>query len=303
MKTDFTYKFKVINKCNFCRTDSSNFKILGKRMNCSQGKNPQNKIGISTTVVKCNNCGLIFSNPMPIPESIQDHYGVPPESYWKPEYFKVDDNYLKNEMDWLNKLKKIKAGMKALDIGAGLGKAMVIYEKNGFDTYGLEPSITFYNKAIQKLKISEERLLNMSVEDADFPENLFDFISFGVVLEHLYDPSLAIEKALNWLKPGGIIHIEVPHSKWLIHKLINSLYSFRGMDYVGNLSPMHEPYHLYEFSLKSFEKNSKINDYTIVDSGYWVCQTYLPKVFDFPLRRIMKATNSGMQLVIWLSKN
>jgi 2-polyprenyl-3-methyl-5-hydroxy-6-metoxy-1,4-benzoquinol methylase len=222
MKTDFTYKFKVINKCNFCRTDSSNFKILGKRMNCSQGKNPQNKIGISTTVVKCNNCGLIFSNPMPIPESIQDHYGVPPESYWKPEYFKVDDNYLKNEMDWLNKLKKIKAGMKALDIGAGLGKAMVIYEKNGFDTYGLEPSITFYNKAIQKLKISEERLLNMSVEDADFPENLFDFISFGVVLEHLYDPSLAIEKALNWLKPGGIIHIEVPHSKWLIHKLIRA---------------------------------------------------------------------------------
>jgi 2-polyprenyl-3-methyl-5-hydroxy-6-metoxy-1,4-benzoquinol methylase len=43
-----------------------------------------------------------------------------------------------------------------------------------------------------------------------FPEAHFDFITFGAVLEHLYDPSMSIHKAMSWLKPSGIMHIEVP---------------------------------------------------------------------------------------------
>ena len=30
-----------------------------------------------------------------------------------------------------------------------------------------------------------------------------------------------------------------------------------GTNYVTNLNPMHVPYHLYEFDLKSFEVNAK----------------------------------------------
>ena len=40
--------------------------------------------------------------------------------------------------------------MTALDIGAGLGKAMLSLENSGFDTFGLEPSIPFHEKAISK---------------------------------------------------------------------------------------------------------------------------------------------------------
>ena len=44
---DRTYLFKNIDFCNMCGADKSKFKILGKRLNQSQGKTPKNKIGIT----------------------------------------------------------------------------------------------------------------------------------------------------------------------------------------------------------------------------------------------------------------
>jgi len=54
---------------------------------------------------------------------------------------------------------------------------------------------------------------------------------------------------MSWLKTDGIMHIEVPSSDWLIARLLNFYYKIRGLDYVTNISPMHEPFHLYEFAL------------------------------------------------------
>ena len=118
----------------------------------------------------------------------------------------------------------------------------------------------------------------------------------------MYDPSNSLRKALGWLKSGGIIHAEIPSSNWLTNKIINFLYKIRGMDYVANISPMHTPYHLYEFDIKSFLKNAKINGYEVVQHQYYVCDTYLPSFLDFIVKPIMKATNTGMQLSIWLRK-
>ena len=105
-----------------------------------------------------------------------------------------------------------------------------------------------------------------------------------------------------WLKPNGIIHIQVPSSNWLVHKLVNFFYKITGTDYVGNLSPMHKPYHLFEFSLNSFKKHSERFNYEIIDFDYYVCETYLPKSLDFFIKPLMKWTNTGMQLAIWIRK-
>ncbi len=302
MSTRKQYYFYHIDNCNMCGSKTDKHKILGKRLNGSQGKNPKKKIGITTTIVKCIDCGLIYSNPQPVPFNIQDHYGVPPENYWKENYFTITDNYFRGEIERLKKILKFKDGMKSLDIGAGLGKQMIALSKSGFETYGFEPSKQFYERAISKMGINPDRLKLGMIEEVEYPENHFDFISFGAVLEHLYDPSDSILKALKWLKPNGIIHIEVPSSNWLIGKIINLFYKLKGTDYVGNLSPMHEPYHLYEFKLKSFQVLSKKYGYELVFHEYYVCQTFMPKIADYFLKPLMKWTNTGMQLCVWLRK-
>lgn len=296
------YDFLSIEKCNMCGVSKEHFKTLGKRLNGSQGKKPRRKVGICTTIQKCTNCDLIFSNPMPVPFDIQDHYGKTPESYWAADYFKVDENYFKGVINWVETIQPFESGMKALDIGAGIGKAMVALEKTGFEVRGIEPSVSFYERALDRMGIAEDKIQNVTMEDANFEENTFDFITFGAVLEHLTDPGASIIKAMQWLKPGGLIQIEVPSSHWLTNQLINQYYRLTGTDYVANLSPMHEPFHLYEFGLKSFEIHAGKNNYTIADYHYIVCDTFLPSSLDFILKPYMKARNKGMQLSILLQK-
>lgn len=297
-----TYTFNQIDNCNMCGAKLNYQKILGKRLNKSQGMSPKNIIGITTTICKCLKCGLIYSNPQPIPLNLQDHYGVPPENYWNEEYFSLDENYFQTEIETLKSIINFKDGMKTLDIGAGLGKQMLALSKAGFDSYGFEPSKPFYDRAISKMGINSEKLKIGMIENIDYKENQFDFISFGAVLEHLYNPSESILKALRWLKPKGIIHIEVPSSDWLTNKLINLFYKLSLTDYVGNISPMHGPYHLYEFGLNSFKIHAEQNSYKLEKYEYYVCKTYLPKIFDNIIKPYMKKTNSGMQLCVWIRK-
>lgn len=297
------YSFHFKDVCNMCNSSKEMHKILGKRLNKSQGKSPKKKVGITTTIVRCKKCNLVFSNPQPIPESIEDHYGVEPESYWKEkDYFSTDDNYFQNEIDKLKNIFEIKSGMKALDIGAGIGKSMITMEKAGFEAFGFEPSPEFLNMAIDKMGIKSDKLRLGQIETIQYEKDSFDFISFGAVLEHLYDPSDSLIKAMNWLKPGGIIYIEVPSSKWLTNKLFNIYFKLIGTDYVGNISPMHEPYHLFEFDLKSFKEHAQLNNYKIAHHEYFVGETYLPRILSPFVLPYMKWTNSGMQFCIWLTK-
>lgn len=297
------YYFEEVENCAMCGEATSNNKVLGQRLNKSQGLSPKQKSGVTTTVEKCKRCSLIYSNPQPTPFDIQDHYGVPPESYWKEEYFTYDPNYFSYEISLAKKLLDFQEGMKALDIGAGLGKGMTSLEKSGFDTYGLEPSIPFREKAISKLGINPDRLKLGMIEELNYPENYFDFVTFGAVLEHLYNPSDCLAKALKWLKPNGVIQVEVPSSGWLISRIFNFYYKVAGTNYVTNLSPMHEPFHMYEFDIKSFQELSKELNFEIAFHEYYVCSIYhVPEILHPVLRWYMKRSKTGMQLAVWLRK-
>lgn len=297
------YRFDDVPLCNMCGRKSTDNKVLGLRLNCSQGLSPNSKTGVAVTVVRCKGCGLIYSSPLPVPFNIQDHYGIPAEDYWVPEYFIVNHAYFKNEIDKAKELLGFRHGMRALDIGAGIGKCMVALASAGFDVEGIEPSEKFREKAIEIMGIDQNKLKLGMIEQLDYPLGSFDFITFGAVLEHLYDPDKAINKALPWLKKDGVLQIEVPSSDWLIAKLVNKFYRLVGSNYVTNLSPMHEPYHLYEFTIDSFFKNAERNRYEIAYYEYRVCSLFhIPKLFHSVVKWYMDRTNKGMQLTVWLRK-
>lgn len=305
MESDKRYYFLEVKNCVMCGAPSSSHKVLGQRMNQSQGFRPRSKHGITTSILKCSQCHLIYSNPQPVPFDIHDHYGIPPESYWKPEYFTPDEQYFSHEIGRLKQFMEIRPGMKSLDIGAGLGKCMIALGNAGFDAFGFEASEPFYRMAIDRMKIPSSHLKHGAIESVGYEHDVFDFITFGAVLEHLYDPAASIGKALQWLKPGGIMHIEVPSSKYLLAKLINLYYGLVGTNYVTNLSPMHTPYHLYEFDLRSFHELSQQGTrYSMLFHEYYVCSVApFPRLTHPLLTWIMKQTDTGMQLAVWLKKS
>ncbi|MBL0153089.1 MAG: class I SAM-dependent methyltransferase [Chitinophagaceae bacterium] len=305
MIPDKKYIFEHNEYCEMCGDKTENHKILGQRLNQSQGFRPKKKTGITVSVKKCRNCGLLYSYPMPIPFSIQDHYGIDPEEYsWKEDYYVDDPDYYSTQINTVKKLLPEKStGMKALDVGAGLGKALKAMQRAGFDVFGIEPSPNFRTRAIEWLKIPEDQIRLATAEEAVFPDNHFDFITYGAVYEHLYHPAAVLERSVKWLKPGGIIHIEVPNAENLVGKLINRYYRLRGTNYVTSLSPMHAPFHLYEYTVKSFEEVCKKLNLELVEKKFDVCSIFhFPGIMKPFMRKYMEWTNTGMQLTVYLRK-
>ena len=173
------------------------------------------------------------------------------------------------------------------------------------DAYGFEPTKSFYDIGINKYKLSPDKFQLSTIENVSYPDNYFDFITFGAVLEHLHDPNACIKKALNWLKPGGYIHIEVPSANWFIAKLYNFYYKWICLsNYVTNLSPMHSPFHHYEFTEKTFKENATHNQYKVTWIKTETCETTLPiRIFDGFLKKYMNLSKTGLQLIVFLKKN
>lgn len=296
------YDFIPVVDCEMC--GSRRHKVLGMRLNRSQGFRPRRVAGVGVSVKRCLDCDLIFADPRPIPSNLSDHYGIPPESYWThPAQWEVPDSYFGREIAEAKQLLPFRPGMSALDIGAGLGKAMAAMKRAGFDVHGLEPSEPFRRKAIELMGIPSDHLHLAGVEEAIFPQGSFDFVTFGAVLEHIQEPARAIEKALAWLKPGGVIQAEVPSSHHLMSKVVNGFFALQGVNYVTNLSPMHSPFHLYEFGLKSFQKHASRAGYEVALHRYEVCSIYhVPRILHPLLRSYMNVTDTGMQLTVWLRR-
>lgn len=304
-----TYHFRPVTACNMCGADVSESRMLGMRLNRSQGKSPAKRPGVAVSVRRCGRCGLHFADPQPKPESLSDHYGVPADEYWPESYFEVKPEYFARQVADARRLLGLPetpgGGERplALDIGAGIGKAMVALERGGFDPFGIEPSEPFREQAIERIGIDPDRLQLAAIEDADFPADHFDFVTFGAVLEHLYDPAGSIEQALRWTRPGGVIQIEVPSSDHLMAKLLNLFFRLRGTNFVTNLSPMHPPFHIYEFTPESFRRHAARAGCELAEHYFDVASIrHVPRFTHGLLRRWMDRRNSGQQLTVWLRK-
>ncbi len=312
MKTDdastgaapFTYTFQPQLRCNMCTAAvADSAETLGKRLGQHQGIRPRNRVGVTTTIQRCKSCGLIFSNPTPVPQDIGQHYDMPVESYWTRD-LTVTDAYFARQIELFHELWRQdgSSAAVALDIGTGVGRAMVSLEKAGFDVFGLEPSAPFREVAVSRNGISPDRLSLTGVEEADYADEAFDFITFGAVVEHLLDPAACLERALRWTRPGGLIHVEVPSSDWLMARMLDRVYRMQGLDYTTHLSPMHTPFHLYEFTMVSFERHAERAGYEIASHRRFVGNTYVPARLRWPLAQVMKRRGTGMQLEVWLRR-
>lgn len=93
-----------------------------------------------------------------------------------------------------------------LDVGSGIGGAMLAYRMEGWQTYGVEP-----NPKLAELA----REFGLEVRDAFFDEETFDDLKVDLIFtchayEHFLDP-LAISKAARtYLKDDGFLFVCVP---------------------------------------------------------------------------------------------
>ncbi|SDM64240.1 Methyltransferase domain-containing protein [Geoalkalibacter ferrihydriticus] len=99
-----------------------------------------------------------------------------------------------------------------LDVGCGDGATMAYLLGSGInDVTGIECDYNAYIRAKNK----GFNVINADIEkdSIDLEEKKYDFILFGDVLEHLYDPWNTLDKFKKFLKKDGTFLISIPNIK------------------------------------------------------------------------------------------
>lgn len=225
------------------------------KINCLICKNNKTKTiyWADYEIFKCENCELLFCKEMKEKEEEGDSSPVDEDgikmmanSFFKTK--EIANNYFKKRVLYYEKMLNRKCE-SILEIGCGPG---VFYEpanNHSIRWKGLEINpfwIDFGND--NEIPISREKINQINEE--------FDVISAHQVLEHVEDPSIFMKEILEKLKPGGILHFELPNQLSLTSKL-RQISPFFSYDF-GFIQP---PMHMRAYSKKTIDflfKNHKL---------------------------------------------
>ncbi|MFH1201757.1 MAG: class I SAM-dependent methyltransferase [Candidatus Omnitrophota bacterium] len=222
-------EFKYVD-CNLC--GENNFDIL-------QNSDPYK-------LVKCKKCGLIYINPQPEESSLAANYD---QGYFTPWLTKQIS--VRRKM-WKRRLKKIqpfKNTGRLLDVGCGTGQFLNEAKNNGWRVWGTEVSEYALNYAKDEFCIE---VFKGKLENANFPENFFDVVTFWHVLEHTTDPLGNLIEARRILRRSGIMVIAVPNVKNYIYKIAYMIVKLRRPRIFTSLND--REIHLYHFSTDTLKK-------------------------------------------------
>ncbi len=204
--------------------------------------------------VKCNDCELVSIWPRPSDQEIEEMYSGDYFEGSDPQTHHMEVSYLDilSAGDYSNGVKEIQKYCKTgniLDVGCATGNFLYVLKENGYNVKGIELS-TFAAEYGRKNfgidivnKPYDAKLLNH-----ELPENHFDVILMGDVLEHFTDPTEAMRLTHKILKPGGVALIQLPGTL----NLISSKIAFAIYNIIGSQKTMYiSPYHLTEFNAKT----------------------------------------------------
>lgn len=195
-------------------------------------------------IVKCENCGFLFTNPQPNPENLGDYYKS--EEYvshsnskkgFVNSAYHIVRNYTLNKK--FKMVKSIMSKGSILDIGCATGEFLNVFKLDKWETLGIEP-----DKDAKKFAVEN---YNLNIENENHLENIvensFDIITMWHVLEHVPNLNKRLETLNKILKDNGNLIIAVPN------------YKSYDADYYGKFWAAYDvPRHLFHFSQSTMEK-------------------------------------------------
>ncbi len=167
--------------------------------------------GQSLTTVICIGCGLIHSHPIPTKVELDEYYRTHYRNDYKDTYTPKRKHilrYSRNAIERLERLKPFIASGKLLDVGSGSGEFVYIAKRAGFDASGLEPHEGYSDYT---RKMFDVNIITAPLEKAAIAREQYDVITLHHVLEHLQYPLTSLSLLNEWLKPDGILMVDVPN--------------------------------------------------------------------------------------------
>ncbi len=219
-------------------------------------------------VVRCENCGLVYTNPQPDRQSIEEHYR---EDYYR--------EWLEKQMKrripmWAGRLKalvKYKASGRLLDVGFGEGTFLRLAREKGFDVHGTEISEYACKHVRESLKIE---VFRGELEEARFPAESFDVVTLWHSLEHLPDPKSSLKEVHRILRRDGLLVAATPNLRNFITRILYLLAKRRKLML---FSAQAKELHLFHFSAKTLTAMLRETGFKVIKIDLDLAQIELSK--------------------------
>lgn len=161
--------------------------------------------------VICMNCGLVRHATVPSSEDLAQFYsGSYREEYngeKTPGPRRVMRAWLNGERICRQISPILPAGAKVLEVGAGIGCTVKVFEQAGFDAAGIDPGGEFLKYSRDQL---HARVTVCRLEDLP-PNPVYDAVLLVHVIEHLRSPVTALKQMAKLLQPDGLLYVECPN--------------------------------------------------------------------------------------------
>ena len=224
-------------------------------------------------VVKCRWCGLVYTDPQPDRDLLEEHY--------QKEYYRewVEKQMKKRIPMWKRRLQdllKFKTSGRLLDVGFGPGTFLNLAREKGFDVCGTEISEYACQYVRENFGIE---VFKGILEEACFPANHFDLVTVWHTLEHIPDPKATLNEIHRVLDEDGLLVVAVPN---LDNYITRVLYFLAKGKRLKMFSISAKELHLWHFSTQSLARLLNETGFIIVDTKLDLAQIESPKrIVDF----------------------
>jgi 2-polyprenyl-3-methyl-5-hydroxy-6-metoxy-1,4-benzoquinol methylase len=236
-------------RCPLCRADNTELLFIGRDRNLKRpGHFP---------VVRCRQCGLIYTNPRPTIErlfaefytadyapyqviladahgetsffirvkrylkqtTLITHYGYVSRARSRPRFWEKALTWpLRNSFP---DIPRFIPGGRLLEVGCASGYFLAMLRDLGWDVCGVEPNMC----AAQRARDAGLDVRTGTLEQIAFPNCSFDVVIMMHVLEHVPDPLATLAEVMRILKPGGMLIVAVPNCASLSARLFGERWS------------------------------------------------------------------------------
>jgi SAM-dependent methyltransferase len=162
--------------------------------------------GRGYTVVRCQNCGLLYVNPQPSLRELEEYYA---DYHLGEQWVGGEDSFDRSVRKTILRFKK---GGLAMDVGCGPGNFLSCLREAGFRVFGVEPSEPA-GKHSQSVRRIETFHGTVEAFLASGTKAEFDVVTILNVLEHLKDPAGILHQLRQLLRSDGILVVGVPDAR------------------------------------------------------------------------------------------
>ena len=167
-------------------------------------------------IVKCSQCSLVFTNPMPM---LSERYHDTLDQV----YVESSKQRIRTAELTVDRIRRLKTSGKLLDIGCSTG-ILLDAASRYYEVAGIETSRWARDEAAKRHLVMDRPLSKLDIKTE------YDVVTLFGVIEHFEDPRHELSLMYEALKPGGLLVIYTGDvDSWLARLLGKRWWWFQGM--------------------------------------------------------------------------